>query len=138
MTDGVIKKAGKKAAEEARQIAKQAVGEVVEIPKEAVRQTTGLGTSPIVEAMQQEATAPVNPEEIKTQEKKAFERVTNELEQEIAKERLKRAQKAEVPPPQPKPVLGPLVEPTPVPKRGMPPGLAGKQGTKEVMKTPSG
>lgn len=140
MTDGIVKNAGKKTVQAAVSVAKQIGQEVGEIPKEAAKQVMGTQVSPIVEEMQQGGTsAPVNPAQLKPQEKVRLDYLEKELQEEVRKNKLAEQQRLEAlraaPPPPSNP---PLVEPATRPKRGMLFGIKGKQGTKEVMKPPSG
>lgn len=140
MTDGIVKKAGKKAAEEAKRAAKQVGHELVEIPKEAANQVTGTQTTPISEVISKGGTsAPVNPAQMKAHEKARLSYLEKELQELSQKKKLAEQQRqAAVLAAQPAPPKPSLVEPTTRPKRGLLAGLKGKQGTKEVMKPPSG
>jgi len=139
MTDGIVKKAGKKAAEEAKRAVKQIGHELIEIPKEAAKQVTGTQTSPISEMVSKGGTpAPVNPAQMKVEEKARLTYLEKELEVLSQKKKLAEQQRQVALQAQPAPPKPSLVEPTTKPKRGAPPGIAGKQGTKEAIKTPSG
>lgn len=137
----------------AQAIAKKAREETSEMGKQIVYQVTGETNqtkkpeqiSPIVEAMQQGVNQVSDSEHagIHSNEKSRLDYLQRELE-ELKRKRLYEAQqKAAMEVQQRREAdaqrsLPPLVEPVSKPKRGMMNPSKKKQGTKEMMKTPSG
>jgi hypothetical protein len=140
MSDGIVKKTGRKVAEEVQKAAKQVGQEALEIPKEAAKQVMGTQAAPVPGVPQKTTSqSAAYPAQVKVQEKARLDYLEKELAELVKKKRLavqqelvaRQAQQASAP-------KESLVEPTTRPRRGILSGIRGKQGTKEVAKPPSG